>query len=170
MRVTQNRGLGGARRPCDTYGQAWAESPPFSGREASDLWLPPGTCAGPGRCPVPGLGTGSSASQCPGCDSGERGGTGVIQRVPGGLLPKVQPWTGPVVQVGKCSKPIFQEGPGDPWDLAVVAEVKVRGAGLRTGRLWGWQRAGLGRRQLSLLGLEWYQVAGVCVGCAELHA
>lgn len=36
-----------------------------------------------------------------------------------------------MVQVGKCSKPIFQEGPGDPWHLAVVAEVKVRGAGLK---------------------------------------
>lgn len=69
----------------------------------------------------------------------------MVQQVPGGFLLKMQPWTGPVVQVGKCSKPILQEGPGGPWDLAVVAEVKVRGAGLRTGKLWGWQRAGLGR-------------------------
>lgn len=69
----------------------------------------------------------------------------MVQQVPGGSLLKVQPWTGPAVPVGKCSKPILQEEPGDPWDLAVVAEIKVRGAGLRTGKLWGWQRAGLGR-------------------------
>ena len=31
----------------------------------------------------------------------------MVQQVPGGFLVKVQPWTGPVVPVGKCSKPIL---------------------------------------------------------------
>ena len=80
------------------------------------------------------------------------------QQVPRGFLPEVKPWTGSAVQAGSTSKFILQQGPGDLWDLAIAAEVKVRGVGLRTGPQ-GQQRAGLGRRQLSFLGLEWYLVA-----------
>lgn len=63
----------------------------------------------------------------------ERGETSVGQQVPRGFLSEVKPWTGSAVQAGSTSKFILQEGPGDLWDLAIAAEVKVRGVGLRTG-------------------------------------
>ena len=52
-------------------------------REGTHLCWTPGICAWPGRCPVPGIGTGSSASRCPGCGSGEREEAVWVSRSPG---------------------------------------------------------------------------------------
>jgi hypothetical protein len=89
-------------------GGHWLGTPP-SASQATNLCWPLGTCAWPGRCPVPGLGTGSSTSQCLGCGSGDRA---VTQASEGRFPPKVK---ASALQVGSTSRPALLEESGNFW-------------------------------------------------------
>lgn len=79
-------------------------------------WLP-GTCAWPGRYLVSGSGTGSLASQCPGCGSGRKREVRVRRQTlnPGGVIPKVKPWEGSATQAVRLTRLILLKESGNFW-------------------------------------------------------